>query len=172
MTDSHSTPPAIRVVGAVFVVLGVVVFAIRMQHEGAYAVPRGGNLFGGVGGITVGALLLWGGLPRVARWIVLALSPVVLFSALYAIASELEEVISLYATASDGSASELRLWIVDREDAPRSALARATGLPADRLVVGRPGDASFATAGAPVALLITPRGDFEAELDFVHRHRD
>ena len=63
-------------------------------------------------------------------------------------------------------------WIVDREDAPRGALARATGLPAERLVLGRPGDTVFATASAPAALLITPRGDFEAELDFVHRHRN
>lgn len=63
-------------------------------------------------------------------------------------------------------------WIVDREDAPRGALARATGLPAERMVLGRPGDTVFATASAPAALLITPRGDFEAELDFVHRHRD
>ncbi|MCR9094568.1 MAG: hypothetical protein NXI30_10160 [bacterium] len=62
-------------------------------------------------------------------------------------------------------------WIVDREVAPRNALARATGLPAERLVIGAPGDAVFATASAPLALLIAPRGDFEAELDFVHRHR-
>lgn len=63
-------------------------------------------------------------------------------------------------------------WIIDREAAPRRALARATGLPAERLIVGAPGDAAFATARAPLALVITPRGDFEAELDFVHRHRD
>ena len=62
-------------------------------------------------------------------------------------------------------------WIVDRDAAPRNALARATGLPAERLVIGAPGDAVFATASAPLALLIAPRGDFEAELDFVHRHR-
>jgi len=63
-------------------------------------------------------------------------------------------------------------WILDREAAPRRALARATGLPADRLRVGAPGDAVFADATAPVAIVIAPRGDFEAELDFVHRHRD
>lgn len=63
-------------------------------------------------------------------------------------------------------------WILDREAAPRRALARATGLPADRLRVGAPGDAVFAGATAPVAIVIVPRGDFEEELDFIHRHRD
>lgn len=62
-------------------------------------------------------------------------------------------------------------WIIDREAVPRRALARATGLPAARLTVGAPRDAVFADASAPAAIVITPRGDFEAELDFVHRHR-
>ena len=53
-------------------------------------------------------------------------------------------------------------WILDREAAPRRALARATGLPADRLRVGAPGDAVFAGA-TPVAIVIVPRGDFEEE---------
>lgn len=105
-----------QVLGAVLILLGVAVFAIRLQHEGAYPMPRGGNLFGGLGSLALGGALLWRGLPRAGFWIVLALTPLVLFRGVYAVMSELEEVISLYATDSDGAPAELRLWISDRDD--------------------------------------------------------
>jgi hypothetical protein len=50
---------------------------------------------------------------------------VVLFLGLYAVMSELEEVVSLYATDSAGQPAELRLWIVDREDGEWVGMALA-----------------------------------------------
>ena len=107
------------------VALGVVVFAIRLQHDGAYAMPRGGNLFGGLGSLVVGAVLMVPRLPRPAVWAAIALTPLVLFRGLYAIASELEEVVSLYATDSAGTPAELRLWISDRADGVWLGMSRA-----------------------------------------------
>jgi len=88
----------------------------RFLHEGAYAVPRGGNLFGGLGALLLGGVLVWSAAPRGLGWLALAASPVVLFFGLYAAMAELEEVVSLYAADSAGQPAELRLWIVDRED--------------------------------------------------------
>jgi hypothetical protein len=96
--------------------VGIAVFAVRFTHEGAYAVPRGGNLFGGLGALLLGGLLVWPATPRALALVALVSSPVVLFFGLYATMSELEEVVSLYATDSEGRAAELRLWIVDRDD--------------------------------------------------------
>ena len=116
MGDSGSSSKLRVGVGGALIVLGITVFAVRLLHEGAYAVPRGGNLFGGLGALLLGGVLVWSGTPRVLGWLALAVSPVVLFFGLYATMAELEEVVSLYATDSAGSAAELRLWIVDRED--------------------------------------------------------
>jgi len=104
------------VVGYGFLALGVAVFAVRLVHEGAYAVPRGANLFGGLGALLLGGVLVWPARPRRLGWLALAVSPVVLFFGLYATMAEVEEVVSLYATDSAGDPAELRLWIVDRED--------------------------------------------------------
>ena len=112
-SDSNPRSRVALVLGGLLVLLGLAVFAVRLQHEGAYAFPRRGNLFGGLGSLAVGALLIASATPRVVRWIALAATPIVLFSGTYAILSELEEVISLYATHESGSAAELRLWIVD-----------------------------------------------------------
>ncbi|MEM9174199.1 MAG: hypothetical protein AAGC67_03120 [Myxococcota bacterium] len=103
----------VTALGWVLIALGLAVFVVRLQHEGAYAVPRRGNLFGGLGALGVGVLLAATATPSVLRWIALALTPFVLFSGTYAISSELEEVVSLYATDRAGRPSELRLWIVD-----------------------------------------------------------
>jgi hypothetical protein len=103
-------------VGCGLLVVGVAVFAVRLLHEGAYAMPRGANLFGGLGSLLLGGVLLWRGTPRGLAWLALAATPVVLFSGLYATLAELEEVVSLYATDSGGRPAELRLWIVDRDD--------------------------------------------------------
>ena len=116
MSDSSSPSKLQAAVGFGLIILGIAVFAVRLAHDGAYAMPRGGNLFGGVGALGLGVLLLWSATPSVLRWVALAASPVVLFFGLYATMAELEEVISLYATDSAGNAAELRLWIVDRED--------------------------------------------------------
>jgi len=114
--DSSASPWLRAGLGPGLIGLGIAVFAVRLLHEGAYAAPRGGALFGGLGCLLVGAVLAWPGLPRGLRWLALAASPVVLLPALYATMAELEEVVSLYASDSAGRPAELRLWIVDRDD--------------------------------------------------------
>ena len=52
------------------------------------------------------------GTPKVARWIALLLSPIVLFFALYAALAELEEVVVLYADeALDPASVEAGLYV-------------------------------------------------------------
>ena len=116
MTEPSSSSRVRTVVGCGLLVLGVAVFAVRLLHEGPYAMPRGAALFGGLGALLLGAVLVWPATPRGLGWLALAASPVVLFFGLYATMAELEEVVSLYATDSAGKPAELRLWIVDRED--------------------------------------------------------
>jgi hypothetical protein len=116
MSEASSSSKLRTVVGWGMLAVGIAVFAVRLLHEGAYAVPRGGNLFGGLGALLLGGVLLWSAAPRALGWLALAASPVVLFFGLYATMAELEEVVSLYATDSAGQPAELRLWIVDRED--------------------------------------------------------
>jgi len=114
-----------RVSGGLLLALGLAVFAVRFHHEGPYAFPRGGNLFGGIGSLVVGGVLLWPALPRAGRILAFAAGPVVGFFALYATMAELEETISLYATDSAGRPAELRLWVVDREDGEWVGMPRA-----------------------------------------------
>ncbi len=116
MSENNSSSKLQAVIGGGLLVVGVAVFAVRFLHEGAYAVPRGGNLFGGLGALLLGGALLAPGIPRGVRRLALVASPVIFFFGLYATMSELEEVVSLYATNSAGQPAELRLWIVDRED--------------------------------------------------------
>jgi len=116
VTESNASSKVQIVVGWALLSVGIIVFAVRIQHEGAYAMPRGGNLFGGLGALLLGGVLVWQAVPRALGLLALAASPVVLFFGLYATMSELEEVVSLYATDSAGQPAELRLWIIDRED--------------------------------------------------------
>ena len=116
MSEARSSSLVQTVIGCLLIAVGIAVFVVRLQHEGAYAMPRGANLFGGLGALLVGAALLTSAGPRWLGWAALAASPVVLFFGLYATMAELEEVISLYATDSSGRPAELRLWIVDRDD--------------------------------------------------------
>ena len=125
MTETGSSSKLRTVVGCMLLVVGVAVFAVRLLHEGAYAMPRGGNLFGGLGSLLLGGALVWSALPSAAGWLALAASPVVLFFGLYATMAELEEVVSLYATDSAGQPAELRLWIVDRDDGEWVGMPRA-----------------------------------------------
>ena len=116
MTEPTSYSRVRSVVGCGLLALGIAVFAVRLLHEGPYAVPRGASLFGGLGALLLGGLLVWPAIPCRLGWLALAATPVVLFSGLYATMAELEETVSLYATDSAGNPAELRLWIVDRED--------------------------------------------------------
>ncbi len=116
MAASSSSSKLQTAVGWGLLVLGVAVFGVRFLHDGAYAMPRGANLFGGLGALALGGVLVWPAPMRGLRWLALAASPVVLFFGLYATMAELEEVVSLYATDSSGHPAQLRLWIIDRED--------------------------------------------------------
>jgi len=124
VSDSNSSSKVQTVVGWGLLALGVVVFGVRFLHEGAYAMPRGGNLIGGLGALLLGGVLVSSAAPRAFGWLALAASPVVLFMGLYAVMSELEEVVSLYATDSAGQPAELRLWIIDREDGEWVGMSR------------------------------------------------
>ncbi len=116
MTEPTSSSKVRKVAGWGLLALGIGVFAVRFLHEGPYAMPRGANLFGGLGALLLGGVLVWPAAPRRLGWLALAASPVVLFFGLYATMAELEEVVSLYATDSAGKQADLRLWIVDRSD--------------------------------------------------------
>ncbi len=116
MKESNASSKLQTGVGWGLLALGIAVFAVRLLHEGAYAVPRGGNLLGGLGALLLGGVLVSSAAPRGLRWLALVVSPVVLFFGLYATMAELEEVVSLYATDGAGQPAELRLWIVDRDD--------------------------------------------------------
>ncbi len=61
------------------------------------------------------------------------------------------------------------LWIVHREPAARRTLARLAGARAD-VFAGGPDGRNFEAAPEPDVILLGPAGDFEAELEFAHRH--
>ncbi len=116
MTERSSSSRIQTAVGRALLALGVAVFAVRLLHEGPYAMPRGAALFGGLGALLLGGVLVWPTTPRGLAWLALVASPLVLFLGLYSTMAELEETVSLYATDSAGNAAELRLWIVERND--------------------------------------------------------
>ncbi len=64
-----------------------------------------------------------------------------------------------------------KLWIVHRNPRRLEALTRLSGLAAPDLVCGGPTGDEFLGAPAPAAILIGVEGDFELELEFLHRHR-
>ena len=127
MTNTIKSSRAFSLLGFVLLVVGVAVFAVRLIHAGPYAMPHGGALYGALGALLLGGLLVWGK-PRILCWIALLISPLVLFPAIYSIAGESEEVISLYSTDSNNRPVDLRLWIVDRED------GAWVGMPKDKAV--------------------------------------
>jgi hypothetical protein len=128
VTEPSSSSKVQTVFGCGLLALGVAVFAVRLLHEGPYAMPRGGNLFGGLGALLLGGVLVWRAAPRALGWLALAASPVVLFFGLYATTAELEEVVSLYAADRAGNPAELRLWIVDREDGEWVGMPRSKAI--------------------------------------------
>ena len=115
-------------IGWALLVLGIAVFAVRSLHAGPYPMPRGTNLFAGLGALLLGAVLACSAAPQALRWLAMAGSPVVLFFGLYATMAELEEVVSLYATDGSGQPAELRLWIVDRDDGAWVGMPRSKAL--------------------------------------------
>jgi len=151
--------------------VGAAVFLIRLQHAGTYALPRGGNLLGGVLALLLGGWLArpWLAAHRLAaplRWAALAASPIVLFFALYATLAELEEVVVLKAIDRAGRPSDLRLWIVDHAGAawvtmPRSK-ADEHGLTEARVELLRQGE---------LGCVVATRSDGRATVNEIHRLR-
>ena len=117
-------------VGWLALIVGLSVFAIRLQHEGPYAFPRAGNLLSGVLVLAIGVWLVgpWLRGNQLASLLTRALlvaTPIVIFFALYATLAELEEVVVLRATDEQGDASDLRLWVVDYEETPWVTMPRS-----------------------------------------------
>jgi hypothetical protein len=142
-------------VGCAMLLLGACVFAIRLQHAGAYALPQKGNLLAGVLALLLGALLVrpWFGENGPATWLArlaLVATPVVLFFALYAVMAELEEVVILRAPDAQGEIQDLRLWIVDHDGAAWVTMpgskADAHGLTDTRVELVRGGIATCVVA--------------------------
>jgi len=136
---------------------GVSVFAIRLRHAGPYAFPEQGNLRAGVLALLIGIALAAPGVARaaggagaLARRLLFAAAPIVLFFALYATLAEVEEVVVLRATDARGAPANLRLWIADHEGAawvsmPRSKAERHS-LDGARLELLRAGQTSCVMA--------------------------
>lgn len=156
MKESSASSKIRTGVGWALLAVGIAVFAVRLLHEGAYAMPRGGNLFGGIGALLLGGVLAWSAVPRALGWLALAVSPVVLFFGLYATMAELEEVVSLYATNAAGQSAELRLWIIDRED------GEWVGMPRTKAI-------GHSLDGAPIDLL--RRGKTRCVVPVLHEDR-
>lgn len=126
--NSKSGGRVSAVVGWILLGIGVAVFAVRLLHEGPYAMPQRTALYAAVGALVLGAILASRLAPRGVRWLALALSPVVFFLGLYSTIAEFEETVSLYATDSAGRPAELRLWIVDRDDGEWVGMSRSKAI--------------------------------------------
>jgi DNA-binding NtrC family response regulator len=64
-----------------------------------------------------------------------------------------------------------KLWIVHRNPQSCTALARISGRAASEIVTGAPVETNFAESPKPAAVVLGLEGDFELELEFVHRLR-
>lgn len=60
------------------------------------------------------------------------------------------------------------MWIIHRDARQRAALARIAGA-GDNTFLGAPSDELFTSATHADVVLLAPSGDFESELEFVHR---
>lgn len=121
-----------QAVGWLMLAAGVSVFAIRLRHAGPYAFPEQGNLRAGVLALLIGIALAAPGVARaaggagaLARRLLFAAAPIVLFFALYATLAEVEEVVVLRATDARGAPANLRLWIADHEGAAWVSMPRS-----------------------------------------------
>jgi hypothetical protein len=124
MSEAKTVSLTRLITGLTFIAIGLAVFLVRIQHAGTYAIPSAGVLLGAMSSTFLGALLIWPSVPRLIMWIALAVSPVAVFVSIYSIVGELEEVISLYAPNSKGQVTDLRLWVVDRDDGAWVGMSR------------------------------------------------
>jgi hypothetical protein len=106
------------VVGLLMLVAGLAAFLVPLHHPGRYGIP-GTGLVGGLLSLGLAGLLLVRATPALARRMAIAVSPIVLFFALYGALAELEEVVVLHAPHA-----ELRLWIVDADGAEWVSMSR------------------------------------------------
>ena len=119
---THPKPsPGLIITGSIFMLIGLAVFAIRLTHDGPYAIPHGAAFYGALINILLGLALvlspkLWPHAPRLTAWVAVLTGTFASLPAIYSIVGESEEVISLFATDSDNQPADLRLWIVDRDD--------------------------------------------------------
>ncbi len=107
-----------RLFGLLLIVMGIAVFAIRLQHAGPYAMPEGGNLLAAVLAFAIGLWFLRpfprsGSLPHIIGWPALLATPIVMFFALFSIMGEIEEVIAVTLESPNGAEGTYRLWVVD-----------------------------------------------------------
>lgn len=137
---------ASKVYGAILILISLGVFLIRFQHAGTYSMPTIGPLLGAIACFALGLLLFWSARPKWFGWLAIALSPIAIFPALYSIMGETEEVISIFANNSEGVETDLRLWVVDREDGAWVGMGRTKavehGLDGSQLQMLRSGDMS------------------------------
>ena len=115
-------------IGIVSVAVGLSVFAIRLTHEGPYAMPHGGAFIGGLAALLLGGLLILSSKPNWMNWCILVLLPVAWSPAAYSILGESEEVISLYAFDQDNNRVDLRLWIVEWDDGSWVGMGRGKAI--------------------------------------------
>jgi hypothetical protein len=130
MLETRKGSKAFSILGFVLLAVGLAVFAVRLIHSGPYSMPLGGPLYAALGALLLGGVLVWGKF-RVLSWIALLVSPLLLFPAIYSIAGESEEVISLRSTDSAEHRVNLRLWIVDREDGAWVGMSKAKAVEHD-----------------------------------------
>ncbi len=119
MGDMKRRSIASTVVGVLTLVAGLAAFLVPLRHPGPYGIP-GRGLVGGLLSLVLSGLLLARATPAIARGLAIAVSPIVLFFALYGALAELEEVVVLYAPDA-----ELRLWIVDADGAEWVSMSRS-----------------------------------------------
>jgi hypothetical protein len=130
-------------------IVGALVFLVRLFHEGPYAIPRQGNLLAGLLSLAIGAWLVrsWFGghkLLTIISGLTVAASPFVLYFALYATIAEVEETVTLRVSNLSGESVDLRLWIVDIEGATWVTMshskAEAHGLQSSKAELLRQGE--------------------------------
>lgn len=133
------------IVGALLLLAGAGVFAVRLVHEGPYPFPRGPDLVYGSANLLIGLWLLLPAARRrlLPRRIVLALSPLLLCFASAGILHEAEEVVVLRTPDAQGDVLATRLWVVDHDGAAwvvtgrkSEPVRRLTAIPRVELVRG------------------------------------
>ncbi|MFT5100779.1 MAG: hypothetical protein ACI9HY_002908 [Planctomycetaceae bacterium] len=125
MSETSKGQLSYSIVGVIFLAIGLAVFAIRLLHEGPYALPGGAAFIGALLAIALGTYLLWPGKPRFTGLVAIVVATFASFPAIYSIVGETEEVISLYAIGPESNLVDLRLWIVDRSDGAWVGMGRS-----------------------------------------------